>query len=465
MKKIILPLSILIITSLSINNEVNASSEDLLDIDTIEGEVRQISKNSVILETESVSLEEFQLYHENGEVKGTGSIHLNDSKSDLDFEGELYPIKGGGVLDSDILGDIISKNEDLNIISFMLQDEDSTLSIVVEDIRNQTWFEFDIEIDNAFFDSLSDGSEALVEKKEIDDIEQKETVLYLLNHNNKSVLINDEHPKSSKNIQGVTLADSDNLIHDDEGIGVQDVQEVNRALTDVKNSGSINLNNYSISDNVFKNDGWSTQYAANNDGYHKYSVDQGDSTLTQINWYAEGGSFSGYTSENVNRFDVTTTLMHGVVVNLNHNTNELSIFYRNTGLRNEDTNYGIFNLQGENVFRNQTINGSNLDSKGNGLTNFFVGLVPYADTITSLFDILTPNGGDNLGNTIGLPYVTFEDQVENLNGQVYRGIRADVSNQVMSSEGANYTFQGEIHSPDQNINLSWRREWTGYTNL
>jgi len=453
----------------SLTSEVDANDADKIEFTEIEGEITEIEGFTETQSDGSAILSNLELFHNQGEIDAKGSFLLNGVESELEFEGLLYPFGGKGFRDDDVIGDIEIMDENYNILQFLIENEGKILTILVEDVKNQSWFKFEEELDNSLFDNILKGAEVSLEANSLNDREQFEKVAPLYNVNNNSDIISEESETD-------TLEQSYNANTDKEidiqsrDISVQNVSEVGVALNELKITGSANLDDYSIPNSVFRNSGWSydssiADYSDGGGTYHSYSTTQVGSTITQISFMDTGAYFQGFTSSGVNRFDVTTTLADSLMVELDHNTNELSILYYGGGVDIRDFENGMFALTGENVFRNQTLNGSNVSESGNGAVSFLVGLVPHGSTITDLVDIIGDNGSDNLGNTIGFTHSTFEDQRRNLDGRVYRGIRAVASNHTLSSEGANLTFQGEIHSPDHDITLDYSIKHVARHNL
>lgn len=270
--------------------EVSAMNSMNLEFDDIDGRVVETTGNNFsTLQGNSEKIENLTLSYENGSVTGEGVIEINDSTSVFEFKGDLFPVKGGGVRDNDVIGDIHVENSNFNILQFQLKDDVHILSIVIEDIENEVWVEFEIPLEKQHFASFYEGSELNMSQNVQ---EHGETAIPLLNKRNKSQLFEEEHPKTdSVSIDG--SSSSDDQYENLEPQQSQLITEVSRALDDVKRLGTIHLDDYNIPNSVFGEDGWQNEEDLDiGIGFHKYSSGDSFTTVTQISYYSLFGDFT-----------------------------------------------------------------------------------------------------------------------------------------------------------------------------
>ncbi|QDI91713.1 hypothetical protein EPH95_11460 [Salicibibacter halophilus] len=471
MKKVIgIPLS-LVLTGVLSTQVTNANESNDLYVDNIDGKVVQTENE--LHEDNKVHLDGFNISNEDGAIDGDANLVINDSETEIQFNGVLLPIKGEGYYTGDVIGDIEASNG-YNVLQFHLEEEDNILSLIIEDSENGDWMQFEHSVDDQKIDHIYDETNAYAEKHGMGEDETQEEVIELLNIHNKAE--HGQNQKDSLEFEMSGEADTDGGFSVDEPIGTQqfedlpvDYSELNRLLSDLSDSGSANLSDYNLPESLFRDSGWKRHQGMNSDPrftYHAHSQEQIDMTLTQISLLTGSAGFTNL-EEEVARYDFALTVGDGILVEYDHNSGDIDVVFHGAGLAYMNLELGQTVQEDTNVYRNQTLNGTNLESgSGSGAINYLVGLVPFGDNVSDIWDVVTPNTSEDLGQTEVFSGQTAEEQREFHDDRVYSAIAGDLSNWVMQNVGSNTSFQGEIHrSGGQAVNVNWSYRTDLGTNL
>ncbi|WP_202079503.1 hypothetical protein [Caldalkalibacillus salinus] len=484
-KAVIMLVGCLVVSLFSLNMVGAEPSTHELELQNIEGEFIQpgetTQKGEASQSKDKVQLD-IDLKQADGTVKGLGTIVHNGTKHTLELQGDLYPVKGdspyAGKL---VLGDL-KATEDYKVLQFRLDQATSdqydangtTLTIVLENQESGEWLRFQTKVDQKDFDAYQQGSDVRLAHKGMEESEVIEKVITLLNMHNKAS-DGDQTPHSIQVEQSGT-ADTEGEYTMDSPITTQswtdirvNFNELDRMFRDLKDpyTDKVNLSNYNLPESLFKGSGWKRDVdISSSPGWNYYArgADQGDYTITQITAFQHDSSFLGWSGLR-NSFDTAFTYRHGMIIEYDHWTKDISVMYYGWGLSLEDLQMVQGALEDRNVYYAQTLSGQNLSQSGSNVIGYFVGLIPYGDKVYDLWNTLQHSTNESLGQRERFIGSTYEEQRNMHNDHVYRSASGNLSNWDFDREGANTNLLGEIHSGDGYINLRWSFQTTVVSNL
>jgi len=445
----------------------------------VEGEIIN-SQVSNVRSSSRLTLQSLNIQQDNGVLNAKGIVTHDNQEKELILEGNLYPMIGEGYYSNNlVLGDITG-DEEYNVLKFTIENkpDDSTamLSIVLEVRESGEWIQFKHEINQETFDSYFNGATVQVDENNIDEEELKEATLNLLNSNARADHGEDLDETTRADVSGVITTDNDLSVDSSNARNTISVNftELNRLMTDLKRTGRVNLSNYNVPESLFRGTGWKQDVSITNsarNNYYAASSNQGAYTLTQISVFQHDIRFQGWTDgpsgTGNNTLDTLLRVVHGMIVDYDHHSRDISVVYYNWGLSFQDVEIAQGRLSGTNVYTAKTINGSNLTSRpgiGNAV-RMFAALVPHASTVLDVWDNLQLVRSPALNTRETFVGATYANQVSVHNNRVYRNIAGHSHGWNLINEGANFTVTGEINSGSGSITVGWGYAFTASTSL
>lgn len=395
---------------------VSAEQTSIIELTEINGEVIQDSKE--LQEKSNFLLDELKIEQEEGKINGYGVINKNGEKSKLPIEGELYPVLEEGYYKDDLLVGDINSTERYNVLQFEMKNmtNDSLnkngdvdypqLYIILEDKSTGEWIRFKQSIDKRLFNKYFENSKLLVDNKEINELELKEKIIYLLNIHNKAEY--GENIAKSVQVKQSGTEDTEGIKTIDKPITTQmdnisvNFSELNKMLKDLKSSSNstVNLSDYNLPESLFKGSGWKKDVNLNNSpgwGYYAASADQGPFTITQITSFQHEGRFGSWDNLK-NDYTSIMRLQHGMAIEYDHATKDIKVLVFDLGITLRDLHLAQEVRSGNNevsVFTSQDLQGERLTQRKSGpLIKFVAGKIPYGDRITDVWDILSNLRGE-----------------------------------------------------------------------
>lgn len=500
MKKVFSFLVVMFVITLINIQLVNADDKSSkINATEIYGEI--IQEGNGVKGESTIKLDSFNIEQIEGVTKGTADITHNGVRSTLNFNGELYPVLGEGYYADNLLVGDIKTSDGYNVIQFKIENEvgdatdqynsklkETSLSIVLEEKETGEWANFTFDIDEQTFLNFYNGANMYLEEQEMGKLEILEKVAPLLNMHNKAehgeiipdeIEIEQSGYQDSNGEKGL-LSNDDITTDSDISLQMTDIpvnfNELNRLMNNLKKSQNANLSDYNLPVSLFRGSGWKRDVNLNTtprNNYYANSANQGSITISQLMVYQHDSGFGGWTGDDglSNSFEIAYTNKHGMILEYDHNTQEVRVIYYNAGITLRDLQLAQQVAAGPeeySVYTAQTLSGVNLSMRGSsGLVNYIAGLIPFANDIHDIWDIITNSPGTNeaLGQRelfIGKDYL----QQQNIHsGNVYRVASGTLDNHDFRLEGAHTNLVGEIHSGDGSIRVNWSFRTTLGTNL
>lgn len=438
------------VSSMSFPNYTSAATNDIVNDFTFENLEGKVFKgNWSEIDTVNLNLKRLKIDQNNGKVKTNGELEYNGKLYNLSLSGILYPLTGQGIYsDNLLLGDMNDTN-DFNVLQFRVEkdskktallstnymlENQAVLTIVLEDKINNNIIYLQDSIPETIFDSLFLGAKYQLKQDDINESELIEKTMKLSNMKNKT---SDSNQQSK--IQEISEEELDGDVFSITSEITVDYYELKRLLSDLKTNETVNLTNYNIPESLFKGSGWKSyaKWSLPDYFYHAYSADQSWYTLTQISMV----DIKNNQETGINGHSMQTEILYGYVLEYDHYTHEISVFYYNYGLKFDDLELVMNKLTGDHVFLNRNIFG--VMSSSPSYAKAAVSLIPYLGTVASIWDNLQPSETQMLGQKKDLGSLA-EQKLEN-NGSVYYGILGDFKDYYLRNEGHYAKVEGTIN--------------------
>lgn len=157
-----------------------------------------------------------------------------------------------------------------------------------------------------------------------------------------------------------------------------------------------------------------------------------------------------------------TEIIHGLMLEYDHYSNDLSILYYDFGLTFDDYELVMNKLEDKNVFTSREIDGDMATSPD--YARAAIALVPKLSTAYSIWDYITSKETQGLKNE-KIFDSTYEKQAERYDGSVIRGINGDFSQYHLDREGHYALLKGQISYPTDYYTLEFGYRYTASHNL
>lgn len=277
------------------------------------------------------------------------------------------------------------------------------------------------------------------------------TKLSVIDVLDKNIKLDDifNQPKSKKSKNEKDLNNSDTPVS---------YSALNKVLSDVKSHGAINLDDSEYSNipiSIFRDQGWKYHSKLDTDPgffFQAFTQENESFSMTQISMVDVIAQFNG---EPVS-YALQIQVHHGLVLEYNKQTDELSVFYYDAGLVFEELQLGINKLEGRNIFYTNWVGGV-LEQEPDYVKGV-AATVPYADTAYSLWNSFNTTHTQQL-NTEKEYDKTFKLQSQRNGGDVIRGIKGDYSSYTMQAEGQWARIKGKIQTETSTISLSYSYQY------
>ncbi len=206
-------------------------------------------------------------------------------------------------------------------------------------------------------------------------------------------------------------------------------------------------------EDLFKGEGWKRWSATSGTryDYYAYSSEQGDFTITQLSVLIPVGHRDNMFPDDNGLWNMIAgyKVMHGALLEYNHLTKELSLYYNNAGMRFQNFEIEVSELFGRNVWISSTMTWDGVEESPDGMISTAIGVIPatkrISDIADTVWDALTPNDVLEVGNVDWHPG-TFDLQ-EQYYGElgVIRAVSASTGNNVLRAENSNAQIEATAH--------------------
>ncbi|WP_349408372.1 hypothetical protein [Pseudalkalibacillus sp. SCS-8] len=453
------------------------SNDKVMTFKTMTGHVLDGKTNKSKLS--QVFLRNFSMTLNNGSSEINGDVLNKNQKFELSTTGSLYPVKGKGVYANKVILGEYNTSSKINLIQFRVEkDARSThliqmnkadkgktiLSLTLEDMDTGDLYVFQKTINTKTFNTLLERANQHVALQNLTEKQLNEKTSSLMNFNNfkkknKSKMKKSESTKQSFDYDSSTDKNTKSGFSAMAGASVS-YYDLDKVLKDVKQYGTIDLDNYNVSHSIFKDGGWKQYHQLSTHPrffYHastqEYSGAYGYST-TQINFVDVIAQTSGSDS-----YEVQTQLKHAIMLDYDHYSHELSVVYYALGLEFKNIELAINKLNDKNVFIDRWVSGILEGSPS--YVKGAMSLVPYASTAYGLWDNFTTKETHQL-NTLKTFDNTYDKQYQRHNGEVIRGVLGDYSGYSMEDEGQYAILRGGMYTPTT-WSLTWGYSYTAYS--
>ncbi|KXG43951.1 hypothetical protein [Tepidibacillus decaturensis] len=473
MKKIItIVLATLLLISLvsPISDRASAvnNDKDIVNEFTLNNVIGQVlNDNWDENDSAKINLKKLSINQNNGHIKTKGEFENNNKLYDLNLSGTIYPVIGQGVYSDKLLLGDMKETKDFIVLQFRIEKDSSktallktnysienqtVLTIVLEDKNSQNIIYLQDSIPETIFDTLSLGAKYQLKKDAIQEKDLAKKIVELSNMRNKS--------SNNKQIKTQEISEEDQSQDLFSITSTQisvDYYELKRLFSDLKTNSTVNLDDYNIPESLFKGSGWKSyvSWSLPDYFYHAYSADQSWYTLTQISMV----DIKNNRETGIAGHSMQTEILYGYVVEYDHYTRDIKVFYYDFGLKFDDLELVMNKLTGDHVFLNRNIYGIMASSPS--YAKAAVALIPYLSTVSSVWDNIQASESQKLGQKKDLG--SLEEQKLENNNSVYYGILGDFKDYYLQDEGHYAKVEGTINGTYMKPVSGYR--YTASTNL
>jgi hypothetical protein len=404
----------------------------------------------------STTFRNIKISASNGNIIITGKLAESNKVYDINLSGNIYPILEDSSYANKLMLGELEGNEFFDVSSLRIEKDSRTialsknkhnlkgktvLTLIIKDKQSGQEFILQEPINPTKFDTLLDGSSMFIKNIGIKDDELKQKILDLYNQGRKNI-VTESNDKDHKEVQSADSSSENTEVSIASGSYVSH-SALDNVLRDVKSQGTIDLDNYEYSNvpkSIFSEQGWKDydNYSNPEFFYHAYTSATTYDSMTQISMVDVVSQFLSSPT----RYEVQTTVRHGLMLEYDQYTHELSVFFYDYGLDFQNLKLAANNLNDRNVFISNYTSGvlNNSPSYVKGLG----ALIPYWSTASSVWDGFSITQTQRLNTEYSYDN-TYDKQYSRYNGSVIRGVQGNFSGYSMSREGQWAKVRGEIY--------------------
>lgn len=404
----------------------------------------------------------------------------------IELRGHFYPFTNGYYKDNTMVGEFTTLDKNFEVISVRIDknasnkkmnvvstfnDGSTLLTVKVKNIATNENYLLQSNLNNQEYKKMLNQSKrnhdkymnvAKDEREYMDKIAKLDLGKSVMTQSSHSEQV--EKVETSDKVASQAPAMTMMVTGTKTSIGNFSYAELNRFITDLKNSGynGININNYNISESFFTRLGWDD--SCNTSTLPFYTADKYTSVDTNNIYYTR---LSMIDVIHTNTWTTNTTNAYlefqyksGVMIEYIPGSGRAKLYLDNYGLK-YSTKMCLTKLNGNtnNIFINRSLYG-NIASNSYNITGL-IALIPQMQYITALWDAFTTSETGRFNSGVESFGSTPSEQISRW-GKVVRGICLDAGSEYIYTTPQRFGLSGAIKW-SYSASYTWYYNWTCWT--